>query len=510
MSQAKKLMDAFCGSIAAHGTTTVGRVGRNGKAEAKSMIVRGPLTDELVQGHIEGRQGVGSIPITQDNLCMFGALDIDTYDLNLVELNAKVQKLGLPLVLCRSKSGGAHLYLFLKQWEQAAMVREYLTEMSVALGFSGCEIFPKQDTILAERGDVGNFINMPYFGGDVTTRYALDEKGEAMDMAQFFAAVDAARIDIPELNELQFGGERTHFTDGPYCLEIITGQGSVTEHRNTFMFNVGVYCRLKWPDDWKKHHEEYNRTLCSPALEATEIVALQKSLMKKEYFLQCSSCPLKDYCDVQICKSRQFGVGNSAPDQAALGGLTVMLSEPRHYFMDVDGQRLQLTVEQLQNQGLWQRSCMEQLNFMPPQVKPQDWQVAINTLMKNSVTIDVPPELTIKGQFHEMLKTFCTSRIRALSPEEMEMGKPWTEEGVTYFTMAGLEQFLKNRQFTHYKAVHIQEQLKTLNDGGECYLKKNIKKDDGSRKQLRVWHVPAFEDEEIELEPKEFSDDIPF
>ena len=72
------------------------------------------------------------------------------------------------------------------------MVREYLTEMSVALGFSGCEIFPKQDTILAERGDVGNFINMPYFGGDVTTRYALDEKGEAMDMAQFFAAVDAA------------------------------------------------------------------------------------------------------------------------------------------------------------------------------------------------------------------------------------------------------------------------------------------------------------------------------
>jgi len=72
MSQAKKLMDAFCGSIAAHGTTTVGRVGRNGKAEAKSMIVRGPLTDELVQGHIEGRQGVGSIPITQDNCACSG------------------------------------------------------------------------------------------------------------------------------------------------------------------------------------------------------------------------------------------------------------------------------------------------------------------------------------------------------------------------------------------------------------------------------------------------------
>ena len=48
------------------------------------------------------------------------------------------------------------LFLFLKDWEPAALVREYLMEMSIALGFSGCEIFPKQDKILAERGDVGN------------------------------------------------------------------------------------------------------------------------------------------------------------------------------------------------------------------------------------------------------------------------------------------------------------------------------------------------------------------
>ena len=41
------------------------------------MIIRGPLTDELVQGHIEGRQGLGSIPINQDILCMFGAMAID-------------------------------------------------------------------------------------------------------------------------------------------------------------------------------------------------------------------------------------------------------------------------------------------------------------------------------------------------------------------------------------------------------------------------------------------------
>ncbi len=95
------------------------------------------------------------------------------------------------------------------------------------------------------------------------------------------------------------------------------------------MFNVGVYCRNKWPDDWKKHHEEYNRMLCKPALGAGEIINIQKSLEKKEYYYQCDVCPLKDHCDKDLCKTRPFGVGTEAPDAAHIGGLTILLSEPR-------------------------------------------------------------------------------------------------------------------------------------------------------------------------------------
>ncbi len=511
MSDARRLLAAFEGSDAAYGTTSVGRRGRNGKTEADSRVVHGTLDEEKVQEHIQGQQGVGSIPINSSNNCKFGALDIDTYDLNLEALNQKVQSMGMPLILCRSKSGGAHLFLFLKDWEPAALIREYLTEMSIALGHSGCEIFPKQDKILAERGDVGNFINMPYYNAEETMRYAMNKKGKAMDLEQFLKAVDKGRVSAADLDKLTFGGDRKYFTDGPYCLEVMAAQGKIRDNRNITMFAVGVYCRLKWPDDWKKHHEEYNRMLCDPALEATEIVNIQRSLEKKPtYFYQCDVCPLKDFCDKNVCKTRPYGVGNQAPDMPNVGGLTILLSEPRLYFMDVDGRRMQLNTEQLQNQSLWQRQCMEQLSMMPPTLKAQKWQQMVNDLMSKSVKQEVPEEMTIKGQFKELLRVYCTSRIRAMAPEEMEMGKPWTEDGVTYFTMAGLEQFLKNRQFTHYKAVHIQEQLKTLNDGGDCYQRKYITKDDGKSKYLRVWHVPAFEDEEIELEPKEFSDDIPF
>jgi|13_taG_2_1085334.scaffolds.fasta_scaffold00765_10 hypothetical protein len=511
MSDAKRLLAAFEGSRAAYGTTVVGRVGRNGKTESNSRVVHGQLDEEKIQAHIDGELGVGSIPINSENVCKFGALDIDTYDLDLQALNRKVQAMKMPLILCRSKSGGAHLFLFLKDWEPAALIREYLTEMSIALGYSGCEIFPKQDKILAERGDVGNFINMPYYGGDITTRYAMDKDGEAVDFDKFFKMVNAKRVSAAELNEMKFGGQRKYFTDGPYCLEVMASQGKIQDNRNITMFAVGVYCRLKWADDWKKHHEEFNRILCEPALEATEIVNIQRSLEKKPtYFYQCDVCPLKDFCDKNVCKTRPFGVGNQAPDMPNVGGLTILMSEPRLYFMDVDGQRMQLTTEQLQNQNLWQRQCMEQLSMMPPNLKAQKWQQMVNELMTKSVKLEVPEEMTIKGQFKELLKIYCTSRIKAMAPEEMDMGKPWTEDGQTRFTIAGVMQFLKNRGFSEYTRAEVQERLKELNGGQECHGHHAIRKPDGKRSTLRVWWVPAFEDDDVYLNTEEKENDIPF
>jgi hypothetical protein len=277
MSQAKRLLATFAGARNAHGTTIVGRVGRNGKAESQSRIIREPLTEELVQAHIDGDQGVGAIPINDENQCQFGCLDIDVYDLNHDELQAKIQKMKLPLMHCRSKSGGAHLYLFMKDWESAAQIRDYLSEMSIALGHSGCEIFPKQDTIIAERGDVGNFINMPYFKAELTQRYCFNKKTEALELDEFLDAVDKARVSLADLEGMKFAGERKHFTDGPPCLEHLFAEGPITDERNKTMFMCGVYNKLKFNDDWEARLEEDNRTLCSEPLPSHEVLNLRKS-----------------------------------------------------------------------------------------------------------------------------------------------------------------------------------------------------------------------------------------
>ena len=60
------------------------------------------------------------------------------------ELLDKIIEKKLPLVVCRSKSGGAHVFLFIKNWIEAKVLQDTLTSISASLGYAGSEIFPKQ------------------------------------------------------------------------------------------------------------------------------------------------------------------------------------------------------------------------------------------------------------------------------------------------------------------------------------------------------------------------------
>ena len=501
-------MNAFRGSEEAHGQTTVGAVGRNGKTEANSRVVREPLTEELVKNHLEGKHGVGAIPITKENECYFGAIDIDQYDLDHKGLIAKILKFKLPLVVCRSKSGGAHLFCFLKQPTQAKIFREYLTEIAGALGYAKAEIFPKQDSILSERGDVGNFINLPYFKSEQTMRYAFDDKGKAMNLEQFLDVVEKKRTLVANLENINYGESREVFADGPPCLQNYVSVGKVDNNRNIFLSQCAPYCKAKYSDNWKNSLEEINQRHCAPPLPASELVSLQNQYQKKDYFYQCNIEPNSSFCNKEVCKTRKFGIGNKSDHAAELSGLTIMLSDPKLVFLDVNGGRLEITMDHLQNQHLFQKACMEQLMMMPSKIKETDWVTKVNEMLKHAVQLEVPRELTVDGQFYDLLEMFCTSRIRAQSSEELFMGKPWTEDGKTMFMINGLMEFLRQRNFVSFTRAQIQERLKKLNDNEECNGHKNLRKPDGGRTTLRVWWVPAFEGVEEQTEVAE--NDIPF
>ena len=110
----ERFKNIFTGLERAHGVTIVEDTNGNGsKVKGKSFVKRQPVTDELWKKHLEGKENLGIIPINDDNECKWGCIDIDSYaGFDHAKLVNKINQLSLPLLVCRSKSGGAHVFLF--------------------------------------------------------------------------------------------------------------------------------------------------------------------------------------------------------------------------------------------------------------------------------------------------------------------------------------------------------------------------------------------------------------
>ena len=131
----EKFKNIFTGLDRAHGVTIVGESNGNGtKVKGISFVKREPVTDELWQKHLDGKDSLGVIPINDDNKCKWGCIDIDSYaGFDHQKLINKIKQFKLPLVVCRSKSGGAHVFLFTKNYVSASLMQDKLNEISTFL-----------------------------------------------------------------------------------------------------------------------------------------------------------------------------------------------------------------------------------------------------------------------------------------------------------------------------------------------------------------------------------------
>ena len=70
------------------------------------------ISDQDYQDHLDGKDpALGVIPINENNSCRWGCIDVDEYNLDHKKLAASIKSHKFPLVMFRSKSGGAHLFL---------------------------------------------------------------------------------------------------------------------------------------------------------------------------------------------------------------------------------------------------------------------------------------------------------------------------------------------------------------------------------------------------------------
>ena len=196
------------------------------KVKGKAFIKKDLVTDKLWHDHLEGKDpALGIIPINADSQCKWGCIDIDQYNFDHKTFITRIRKKNLPFILCRSKSGGAHVFLFTKEFIEAEAMQAKLKELAAALGYSECEIFPKQTKILVDRGDTGNFLNLPYHHGNQTTRYAIKDNGEAATLEDFFLMYEKYGVARQNFNSIHIKTEDSPIKKGPPCLDILCNEG---------------------------------------------------------------------------------------------------------------------------------------------------------------------------------------------------------------------------------------------------------------------------------------------
>ena len=355
------MMRIFAGMEEAYGEYIIAKDQDTKKQKGTARTIRGEVTEHLWTGHLEGAKTLGIIPIKADNTCSWGAIDIDDYDLDIKTFAIRIYKQKLPLIPLRSKSGGCHLAVFFKKPLEAKVVQAKLSEIAAGLGFGKSEIFPKQTRVLIEKGDLGNWLNMPYFGGDNSTRYALDEDGNSLSLGEFIDLADANMLTKKQFEKIEILVNNELMPEGPPCLQALCEQGFPQGTRNSGLFALGVYCRKAFPDNWKKELEEFNNKCMDPPLESKEVQTITKQVEKKDYNYKCNDQPISSYCNSLVCRTRTYGIGGGA--MPTMQGLRKLPTDQPVWFLEVNSVTMELNTEQLQLQPKFQKACMEYINY---------------------------------------------------------------------------------------------------------------------------------------------------
>lgn len=494
VEQARRFAAIFAGRISSYGTLAM----VDGLKQART--VNKPLPDDAYARHLEGDgPTLGIVPIREDDTCFFGAIDFDDDAAEHHQLEAQIAALRLPLVVCRSKSGAAHLYLFLREATPATEVVAALKQFRKQLGIEKSpadgkpvEIFPKQVKAL---GQAGNWINIPYYGAADTNRYAV-AGGRVLTLDEFFEHAVARSVTLVALKRT-LGDGAGPFDDGPPCLQSLHKMGFPEGGRNAGLLNVGIYLKLKYPDDWSERLETYNDGIDRP-IESDELLGVQKNLGRTEYKYMCGQHPLEAVCQKRPCSKQPYGIGfyHKADRLAALPDMTSLVkikTDPPRYRLTVSGVEIPLSAEELLSPIQFKRVLFERLSRTMPIPRPGEWDTIIQELCDHQTEETAPVEAGERGLLVMFMNDFLILRSKAQSAEDVLRGWPYHDpaKGRVYFRATDFMAFLQRRRFTRFAMNELFTALTEL--AGLTFETLSIK---GA--SVKLWSVPEPTDDQTE------------
>ena len=197
---------------------------------------------------------------------------------------------------------------------------------------------------------------------------------------------------------------------------------------------------------------------------------------------------------------REFGVGGYGGGQAIeISAITKYETENRQsvrWYIEIGGERIEVTTQQLLDQRQLQKLCVEKLNKCPATMPGPKWEQAINSLLESVEIIQDPDDASPQGQFEKMLDSFLTGKVQARHRDEIMNGKPWndTDEGKVFFRSEDLFIYLEARRFRYQSQHQVWSWLRSTGGDRKTFRIKS--------KPVKVWSVPApqfYDDDELEI-----------
>ena len=362
------------------------------------------------KSHLEGKIGIGIVPINDESQCWWGAIDIDAHDegdfIDMNEMDKNIQSHGLPLIACQSKSLGAHLYTFFSEPIEASLVQSILKNWAVQLGHPGVEVFPKQTKL--HKNQLGNWINLPYYNASDTIRFAV-HKGKNLKLTEFLKEAYELRMTKAQFKEVSGGDDHG---EAPPCVQSLLTGGIEAGSRNNAMFAVGTYLKIRGTHDLEEELTEinYDKTIMPKALSKKELNQIIGSLNRQDYNYRCNETPICNICDVDLCRKRQYGVEAGKTklfDVALWGSLTKVLSDPPRWIMEVSGIPIELTTEQLMEYRALRKAVLEKVDIVIPPMKAEDWLIILREKVENRIEVEAPEDAGPGAMIAAMMDEFC-------------------------------------------------------------------------------------------------------
>lgn len=447
---------------------------KHGTEQQHYTVKQAPTRDDFAR-HLRGERGIGIVPIQRDKYSSWGVIDIDVDGIDIIALEQAVRAEEFPLIVCRSKSGRAHLYLFLRETVLATAVRAALQNYAKALGYPGVEIFPKQNETSADI--LGSWINLPYFGcaaeeklpEGVRTRPSI-EGGKEMPLSFFLE--HAKNIAV---SRSQLFSPKTDHAEAPPCVISMIHNGLGPGMRNEGMFSIAVYIKRAFPESWRDKLQDINAGMADP-LPAEELrKTIINSIARKDFLYKCKLEPCKSLCDSNVCVTRKYGITPAEQktiinvEAPVFGKLRKYTTEPVYWEMEVNGSPVRLTTEDLAFYKKLQLRVMEWQTRMLPAMKDGDWHVILDGLMAEAEVIEAPDEASAPGQVRQALREFIEKAHmldNAAERENLMRGMPVIEEDggktIAIFTGTSFQKYLKDQRKEEVRGANLWMALRRM------------------------------------------------